>query len=89
MARVTVSRWGNSTAIRLPSSVTQRLQLQPGDVVDLTIEEGKATLEKLNAHLAPTLATLVAQMDAEGWKNEPQTCEWGEDLGAERLPGHG
>ena len=33
-----VSKWGNSLAIRLPSAVTDQLNLKEGDEVDLAID---------------------------------------------------
>ena len=34
-----ISKWGNSLAVRLPSAVTDRLNLKEGDEVDLAIGE--------------------------------------------------
>lgn len=40
-----ISKWGNSLAIRLPSGVTDRLNLKEGDEVDVSIDEsGRAEL---------------------------------------------
>ena len=40
-----VSKWGNSLAVRLPSAVTDRLNLKEGDEVDVSIDEsGRAEL---------------------------------------------
>jgi len=36
---VKISKWGNSLAVRLPSAVTDRLNLKEGDEVDLAIGE--------------------------------------------------
>ena len=35
---MTLSRWGNSLAIRVPSAVTELLNLKEGDEVDLAID---------------------------------------------------
>ena len=32
-----VAKWGNSLAIRLPSSVVEALQLKPGDEIDIDV----------------------------------------------------
>jgi antitoxin MazE len=84
MTKVTISKWGNSAAIRLPKSVTTELHLNPGDVVNLAVDDGKVTIEKL-ARLAPSLEDMIAEMDRVGWENEPETVDWGSDLGSERI----
>ena len=85
MAKVTISKWGNSVAIRLPKAVTKELRLNAGDVVNLDVSNGKATIEKPKQKLAPTLVEMVAEMDRLGWENEPETVDWGPDVGSERL----
>lgn len=85
MTKVTISRWGNSIAIRLPKAVTEELRLSAGDVVDLAVSGGKATIEKPKQQLAPSLAEMVAEMDRLGWENEPETVDWGRDVGSERF----
>jgi len=40
-----ISKWGNSLAVRLPSAVTDRLNLKEGDEIDVSIDEsGRAEL---------------------------------------------
>lgn len=85
MTKVTISKWGNSIAIRLPKTVTEELHLRAGDVVNLDVRDGKATLEKPKQKLAPPLAEMVAEMDRLGWENEPETVDWGPDVGSERF----
>ena len=36
-----VSRWGNSLAIRLPSSVVKALELREGDDIELTVADDR------------------------------------------------
>ena len=59
-----VSKWGNSLAIRLPSSVVQVLNLKPGDEVEIVVahergleirhdQEREAVLERLRALRRP------------------------------------
>jgi antitoxin MazE len=45
MTKATISKWGNSIAIRLPKAVTEELRLRVGDVVNLDVRNGKATIE--------------------------------------------
>jgi antitoxin MazE len=88
MTKVTISRWGNSIAIRLPKAVTEELRLSAGDVVDLAVSGGKATIEKPKQRLAPSLAEIVAEIRRLGPENEPDTVDWGRDVGSERFYDH-
>jgi antitoxin MazE len=73
MNKVTISKWVNSIAIRLPRAVTDELRLSAGDVVNLDVSDGRATIEKPRQNLAPPLDTMIAEMDRIGWENEPET----------------
>jgi antitoxin MazE len=90
MTRVAVSRWGNSTAIRLPRAVVDALGLVPGQTVDIAVENGRAVIEASTStrQLAPRLAEMIAEMDRIGWENEPETVDWGPDVGSERFYDH-
>ncbi|MBO9124688.1 MULTISPECIES: AbrB/MazE/SpoVT family DNA-binding domain-containing protein [unclassified Rhizobium] len=88
MTKVTISKWGNSIAIRLPKAVTDELHLRAGDVVNLDVRDGKATLEKPKQQLAPSLAEIVAEIRRLGPENEPETVDWGRDVGSERFYDH-
>ena len=86
MTRVAVSRWGNSTAIRLPRTVVDALGLVPGQTVDVAVENGKAVISApASAKRVPSLREMVAEMDRLGWENEPETVDWGPDVGSERF----
>ncbi|MGO4439571.1 AbrB/MazE/SpoVT family DNA-binding domain-containing protein [Rhizobium sp. RAF56] len=85
MMKATVSRWGNSIAIRLPKSVTEAMHLREGDVVDISVDNGRGSFEKQGIRLAPPLDEMIAEMDRLGWENEPATVDWGPDVGSERV----
>ena len=88
MTRVAVSKWGNSTAIRLPKAVVEELGLKQGEVVEMTVQNGKAVIHKPMQLLAPTLEEIVAEIERLGWENEPETVDWGPDVGSERFYDH-
>jgi antitoxin MazE len=88
MTRVAVSKWGNSTAIRLPKAVVEELGLKQGEVVEMTVQNGKAVIQKPKQLLAPTLEEIVAEIERLGWENEPETVDWGPDVGSERFYDH-
>ncbi len=88
MTKVTISKWGNSIALRLPKAVTEELHLHAGDVVNLQVHDGKATFEKPKQKLAPPLIEIVAEIKRLGSENEPETVDWGPDVGSERFYDH-
>jgi antitoxin MazE len=61
--QTTISRWGNSLAIRLPKSAAERSDLHEGDAVELDIDERgrlvisaareRLSLEELIAGITP------------------------------------
>jgi antitoxin MazE len=88
MTKATISKWGNSVAIRLPKAITEAMHLHEGDVVNLQLVGGKATFEKQTRTLAPTLEEIVAEIKRLGPENEPETVDWGPDVGSERFYDH-
>ena len=47
LMRGVIKKWGNSAAVRLPSSMMKTLKLDLEDVVDLKIEHGAIVIEPL------------------------------------------
>jgi antitoxin MazE len=85
MTQIAISKWGNSTAIRLPKAVVEELGLKQGQFVEMTVADGKVTIEKPKQRLAPTLEEIVAEIKRLGPENEPETVDWGPDVGSERF----
>lgn len=55
-----VAKWGNSLAVRLPSSVVQALDLKEGDDITIHVTGGRAfEIEK-----SPTRVELIARLRA-------------------------
>ena len=73
-----VSRWGNSLAIRIPSSVRSEIQLDEGSAVDLTVEDGRLLVTPVVA--AYRLEDLVAGIDDTNCHAE---TGWGDPIGNE------
>ncbi|MFC0132319.1 AbrB family transcriptional regulator [Massilia eurypsychrophila] len=55
-----VAKWGNSLAVRLPSSVVQALDLKEGDTISIEIA-GERTFEVIKS---PTRSELIARLRA-------------------------
>jgi antitoxin MazE len=82
--RTTIARWGNSTALRLPKTIVEELNLKPGQQVEVTVEGGEARLKPVRAARV-TLEELMAEADRIGWENAPETIDWGPDVGSEII----
>jgi antitoxin MazE len=82
--RSTIARWGNSTALRLPKAIVEELRLKPGQQVEVIVEGGEARLRPVRRPHA-YLEELMAECDRIGWENEPETIDWGPDVGSEVL----
>jgi antitoxin MazE len=83
--RVQISKWGNSTALRLPKAVIEELRLKPGQEIELSVQNGEARIRPMASRGRVTLADLVAEMRRLGPQNEPPLVDWGPDVGAEII----
>ncbi|MDR0278536.1 MAG: AbrB/MazE/SpoVT family DNA-binding domain-containing protein [Paucimonas sp.] len=61
--QVRIQQWGNSAAIRLPSTVLKQMSLASGDVLVLDVSEETITLKPVKARPRYRLADLMAQCD--------------------------
>lgn len=46
----TVQKWGNSLALRIPSSLAKDVHLRQGSVVEVAVVEGKMVVEPKGEH---------------------------------------
>jgi antitoxin MazE len=84
MAQVQISKWGNSSAIRLPKAMLKELGLKPGQTVELTVRDGKGIIEPLKPKKI-TLEWIISEMKRLGPENEPEIVDWGPDTPGERI----
>ena len=84
MTQVQISKWGNSSAIRLPKAVLDELGLKPGQTVELTVQDGKGIIEPARPKKI-TLEWIISEMKRLGPENEPELVEWGPDRGSEII----
>jgi antitoxin MazE len=84
--KVTVAKWGNSIAVRLPKDVGDELGLNPGEQLELVVAKGEIRLRKpAVTSSARLLAEMLAEAKRLGPENEPETIEWGPDVGSEII----
>lgn len=84
--KVKVARWGNSIAVRLPRRAVEALGVVPGQ--DLELEVRGRTLELTTPVPLPepvTIQWILAEMDRLGPDAEPETVDWGPDVGSEII----
>jgi antitoxin MazE len=83
--KVTIAKWGNSTAVRLPKSVSEDLGLEPGVQLDLVVRDGGILLSPRARSSKQLLAEMLAEAKRLGPDAEPETVDWGPDRGSEII----
>lgn len=76
----TVSRWGNSLAVRLPRHVAKAAGLREGDGVDIHSEDSVVIIRRAKPHY--DIDDLVAGITPE---NVHPAVDWGAAVGRERF----
>jgi len=75
----TISKWGNSLAVRIPLAIARQANLGEGDSVSLTLDrEGAIVLRP--ARRKYELSELIAGITA---KNRHRATDWGKPQGKE------
>lgn len=83
--KVQVAKWGNSTGMRFPKKVADRLGLVPGSELELTVEGNGVRLVRAKPSPSERLAAMVAEARQLGPDQEPETVDWGPDRGSEII----
>ena len=65
---VTISRWGNSLAVRIPNDALDRADLHEGDLLDVVTENGSIVLMPQGA--PPSLDELISRITPENVHSE-------------------
>ena len=84
--QTTVVKWGNSHGIRLPKAFLKNIQISENDPVDVTLENEKIIIKKINNTGHKTIKERL--MDFYG-KTYEQYCspqneiDWGKPVGNE------
>jgi len=77
--RVTIRKWGNSLALRIPKSVADDVGVGPGSVVNVDVSRGKLVAEPVG-EAVPRLAELLARVTT---RNRPAEVDTGSPVGRE------
>lgn len=73
-----VQKWGNSLAIRIPSDIAKRMNVQQGSDVEIKVEGITATLKAKKQR--PTLEELVTHITPENQHSEIDCGTVGKEL---------
>ena len=76
---VSLSKWGNSQAVRLSQDVLTQAKISVNDNLELIIEDRKIILKATDE--LPTLKELLEDWDG----TPPEPFDWGEPVGRELL----
>ena len=77
--RVTVKKWGNSAAVRLPASIMQATQLELDEVVEVHEDHGRIVIERLT----PRKYELSDLVNGITSKNQHRPVDFGPAVGGE------
>lgn len=77
--RVTVKKWGNSAAVRLPASLMQATHLQLDEVVEVREDSGRIVIERLS----PKRYELSELLKGINNKNQHRAIDFGPAVGGE------
>jgi antitoxin MazE len=79
IVRVTVKKWGNSAAVRLPTSVMKATQLEVDEVVEVREDGGRIVIEPVR----PKTYELSELLKGITKKNQHREVDFGPALGGE------
>ena len=77
--KVTVKKWGNSAAVRIPASVLAAARLHPDEVVEVREEKGRIVIEPVRQKTY-RLEDLLKGINS---KNQHELIDFGRPVGKE------
>ena len=72
MMTVSIKKWGNSLALRIPKDIAQTLHIENNSTLELNIKDGALVAEPVNETL---LESLVSRIDADNLHTEVDTSK--------------
>ena len=85
MVQVTVGRWGNNLAVRLPSEIVDAIKLRDGERVEIEAHGEQAIIRRTQPRIS--LADLFRGKSPQEWRAEYAAAfDWGPDIGQEIVP---
>jgi antitoxin MazE len=85
MVQVTVGKWGNTLAVRLPGEVAQAARLEDGERVEVEARDGDIVIRRAAPRFV--LEELFRGRPPEEWRAAyADAHDWGPDIGREIVP---
>jgi antitoxin component of MazEF toxin-antitoxin module len=85
MVQVTVGRWGNNLAVRLPGEIVDAIKLRDGERVEIEAHDGEAVIRRAQSRI--TLEDLFRGKSVDAWRADyAGAYDWGADIGREIIP---
>ena len=82
LGQVTIGKWGNNLAVRLPGDVVQAISLHDGERVDISTVDGEIVIRRVQPRVA--LDELFQGQTPEEWRAAyADSFDWGADRGRE------
>lgn len=82
MSQLTVGRWGNNLAVRLPGEIVQATGLAEGERVEIEVRESEIVIRRAPSRF--TLKELFRGRNPEEWRAAyAGAFDWGPDVGRE------
>ena len=83
--QVTVGKWGNNLAVRLPGDIVGAARLHDGERVDIETEDGAIVIRRAAPQAA--LAALFGGSTPGQWRAAyADAYDWGADIDRETVP---
>jgi antitoxin MazE len=84
--QTTVVKWGNSQGIRLPKAFLQNIQISENDPVDVTVEDEKIVIKRINQNIHKTIEQRLVDFYGENYEQcaiPQKEIDWGKPVGDE------
>ena len=84
--QTSVVKWGNSHGIRLPKAFLQSIKIKENDIVDVTLENERIIIKKVNKKEHKTTKQRLIDFYGEDLKKYAKTqkeIDWGQPVGNE------
>lgn len=80
---VTLNKWGNSEAIRIPKIITEALGIHCGDKLELTLENDTLIIKKSELQGRELVANLLKDFEMNDIEDQEEIKDW--DFVAEEV----
>ena len=84
--QTTVVKWGNSHGVRLPKVFLQNIKISENDPVDITLENEKIIIKKINQKDHKTIKQRLIDFYGENFEHystSQKEMDWGKPVGKE------